>query len=380
MVGSADLLLSAASAGRRWSAPRSPGPPRRILLLRLERIGDLLMTLDALADLRARAPEAEIHLVVGSWNERLARLIPTVDRIETLDARWLSRGGAGTPTRALLQQVTAWRTVEYDLALNFEPDIRTNLLLAMSGAIRRWGFGSAGGGAFLTDPLDYDTTAHTADNAVRLVTHALPGPRIGMTGPRGLRVPDEARRTVRARLGTHGPTLVGINPSGGRRVKQWPPERFAAVATRLAREREATVVVVGAPEDRALADAVMAAIPDDVPLVDTTGTLDLVHLAALCQELSLLVTGDTGPMHLAAAVGTPIVAVFGPSDPARYAPGAAHSTVVQPDLWCSPCNRIRLPPSRCRDGVPDCLASIDADAVHEAAVALLVDAPGGTHG
>ena len=105
--------------------------------------------------------------------------------------------------------------------------------------------------------------------------------------------------------------------------------------------------------------------------IDASGTLDLPSLAALLGRLDLFITGDTGPMHLAAAVGTPVVALFGPSNPLRYGPLAAHQRVLRIDLPCSPCGQVRLPPERCRGHVPDCLDGISVDAVVAAAVELL---------
>ena len=382
-VGCADLLLAAATTGARWSPPpRLVLPPHKILLLRMERIGDLLMAVPAITALHTRAPDAELHLVVGSWNEKLARLIPGVTRIETLDPAWLARDTPGATTLELIRRAANWRAAGFDLAVNFEPDIRTNGLLALSGAPHRVGFHSGGGGAFLTRALPYDTTTHTAANTLRLVDTMLPGSP-GQVGDdavleaAGLEVPDVARQEMATRLAHAGPVVIGINPSGGRRLKQWDPDRFAQVATRLARAHHATVALgFGAPEDRPLVNAVMAAVPEDVHVVDLAGQLDLVGLAALCERLTLLITGDTGPMHMAAAVGTPIVAIFGPSDPRRYAPLAPKARVVRAELWCSPCNRIRLPPTRCRDRLPDCLAAIDADDVCQAAEELLAGGPG----
>jgi ADP-heptose:LPS heptosyltransferase len=106
-------------------------------------------------------------------------------------------------------------------------------------------------------------------------------------------------------------------------------------------------------------------------VVDVAGRLDLLTLAAVIERLDLLVTGDTGPMHLAVAVSTPVVAVFGPSDPARYAPRGPSDRIVRVDLPCSPCNRIRLPPARCVGHTPDCLASIATDSVFTTALSVL---------
>src|SRR3982751_4328191 len=155
LVTIADALLLPLAARRVFRRPPSAAP-MRILCLRLERIGDLLMTLPALAALRAAAPDATIDLVVGSWNRDLAAAIPAVNRVETLDADWLSRGDAGDPPLALAAEASQWRRRRYDLAINFEPDIRSNIALAAVGAAWTAGFGSGGGGALLDLAIEYD--------------------------------------------------------------------------------------------------------------------------------------------------------------------------------------------------------------------------------
>jgi lipopolysaccharide heptosyltransferase II len=376
LVGCADVALRAGAAVARLR-PRRPAPaePRRVLLLRLERIGDLLMTLGALAAVRRRAPAAEIDLVVGGWNEALARLIPDVDRCETLDAPWLARGPAGATAGELVGRARGWRQRGYDLAINFEPDLRSNALLALSGAPRRVGFRSGGGGALLTHACDYDPRAHTAANARRLVGLALPPVEAspapdGPDGPR-LAVPEEARQRAEAILSGARRPLVGVHASGGRPVKQWEPGRFGEVAARLARLHAATIVLTGTEGDRPLVDAVKAGLPPKMSVMDLAGRLDIVDLAAVLERLDLVVTGDTGPMHLAAAVGTPLVAIFGPSDPARWGPLSRSARIVCTELWCRPCNRIRLPPDRCAGVTPDCLSGVEVDDVYRAAEDLL---------
>jgi ADP-heptose:LPS heptosyltransferase len=164
---------------------------------------------------------------------------------------------------------------------------------------------------------------------------------------------------------------VGLHASGGRPVKQWHLDRFADVATQLSREHGATLVLTGAIEDRPLVDAVKAALPPDVAALDFAGSMELPVLAALLERLRLFITADTGPMHLAAAVGTPVVALFGPSDPDRYGPLADQARVVTANLWCRPCNRVRRPPERCQGRVPDCLDFIGVDMVLQSARELL---------
>jgi ADP-heptose:LPS heptosyltransferase len=132
-------------------------------------------------------------------------------------------------------------------------------------------------------------------------------------------------------------------------------------------------VLSGAPGDAAITGQVRAALPADVAVVDLTGRPDLLGLAAVLEGARLVLTGDTGPMHLAAAVRAPVVAVFGPSMPVRYAPRDTAHRVVRIDLWCAPCNMIRKPPARCQGHTPDCLAGVTVDAVTAAARSLAAE-------
>ncbi len=372
LVATADL----ATAPLGWFRSRRRTPAadvRRVLLLRLERIGDLLMVIDAIRDARAAWPNADIDLIVGSWNEGLARLIPEVTRVEVLDVPWLARDAAGASWPALIRRARAWRGRKYDVAINFEPDVRSNFLLFLSGARERWGYWSGGGGAFLTEALDYAPMTHVSDNARTLVAKAAgrtPETRSGVAaGPR-LVVPADVSTRAAARLGPIRGVLIGVHAAGGRESKQWHLDRFAAVARELAASRGATIVLTGGDGDRALVDEVKRGLVG-VPVVDAAGGLDVPTLAGVLARLDLFVTSDTGPMHLAAAVGTPVVALFGPAQPARYGPRASVERIVRVDLPCSPCGRVRLPPERCRGHVPDCMDGITVAAVLHAANALL---------
>ena len=377
MVGWADAAVEPFAAIRRWRRNPPPDhPPRQVLLFRLERIGDLLMTIEAIAAVRERAPAAEIRLVVGSWNAALARLLPAVDRIDTVDAPWLSQESTRSSAREVAELIRNWRRHEIELAINFEPDIRSNALLAASGAPRRIGYDTGGGGGFLTEALHYDRTVHTTANAMRIVERALPAASApGNDAGRGpaLRIPPDAiARAARRLAAVEGrDPVIGINPGAGRAIKEWPPERFAAAAARLAAHDGAAIVLLGSAAEKSTTGAVRDALPRRVPLLDLAGEVPLVDLAAVLGHLSVLLTADTGPMHLAAAVGTPVVGIFGPSDPVRYGPLAPQSEVVCAELWCRPCNRMRRPPPRCTGGIPDCLAAVSVDSVVDAARRLL---------
>ena len=373
LVGFADALLRPLALRRAFRASHRQTPPQRILCFRLERIGDLLMTAPALAALKALAPAAAIDLAVGSWNREIAAALPGVDRVETLDAAWLARpAGRGSSPLRLAATAAGWRTRRYDLAVNFEPDIRTNLVAAAAGARRTVGFASGGGGSLLDEAIDYDPREHTADNALALVRAAMG--RLPEAVDWSLRIPDARREQAAARLSPFGGRLaIGLHVSGGRAVKQWPEARFREVAEHLVRDRDAVIVLTGTPAERAQLDSVLSVLPPSRVL--DLSNADLLGAAAVIAQLDLFVTGDTGPMHLAHAVGTPIVAIFGPSDPRRYAPRGTRDTVVRIELPCSPCNRIRVPPARCTGHTPDCLEGISTAQVLAAIDDALRDVP-----
>ena len=372
LVTAADLVLRPL----RWLQPRRPSHSasvKRVLLLRLERIGDLLMVLDAIADARAAFPGAEIDLAVGSWNLDLARLIPGLHSIHVADVPWLARDSHADSWTALRAKAREWRQRGYDVVINFEPDIRSNYLAWRTRAPRRLGYWTGGGGAFLTDAYEYEPSWHVGANARALIARAADDTRTIGPADRAASMlvpPDAARARARQLLASAAGPLIGVHVSGGRESKQWHLDRFADVARALARERGATIVLTGSAGDRSLVERVRSQL-DGVHVIDVTGQLDLPELAAVLSSLDLLVTGDTGPMHLASAMDTPLVALFGPSDPARYGPSSSRQKVLRVQLPCSPCGQVRLPPERCRGHVPDCMDGIQVAAVLAAAAELL---------
>lgn len=369
VVGALDVALDACA---RVLGVKRPVPVaatvRRVLVFRLERIGDLVMTLEALADLRAALPSAHIALAVGRWNLELARLVPFVDEVVDISLPWIARHEGRDSWASAVGKARALATQRWDLGINFEPDIRSNLLLALTMATHRMGFASGGGAGVLATSIPFDVTRHTAWNARQLLQPLTRANISASSRPESLlTIPPsmEARLTevLREAGVPTGVPYVSVHASGGRPIKQWPPERFGEAAGALALEHGAFVIFTGTETDRGLVDFAMAALPDRVHAANLVGRLGLAELAALYTRSALVITGDTGPMHLAAAVGAPVVAVFGPSAPARYAPTHAASRVVRIDLPCSPCNRIRQPPARCQGHTPDCLAGVSAASV-----------------
>jgi ADP-heptose:LPS heptosyltransferase len=359
-------------------APRAPLPAaeiHKVLVLRLDRIGDVLMSLPALSDLRAALPAAHIRLAVGAWSAEVAKSAP-VDELLVWNAPWVGRKDEGALSwPELAARARALRSERLDLALDLTADPRAVLLGWLSGARRRFGYGNAGFGFLLTDVLPLDETVSWTEESRRAVAAAVGVPTpMGQPDPRT----DEDRAFARRLLGTLGlegrRPLVGLHPSGGRLVKQWPLERWAEVLGALQRDFGATVLVTGSAADGALAAQVAALVPER-PL-DLTGKLSVRETMAVIGELDLFLSPDTGPMHMACATDTPSVSVFGPSDPARFfsaagGPSARH-VVARAELWCSPCNLVRKPPAECcgPEG-PECLRAVGVAQVLEPARRIL---------
>jgi ADP-heptose:LPS heptosyltransferase len=364
-----------------WTAVRRPAPPppldpaavREVLVLRLDRIGDVLMSLPALHDLRAALPAARIRLAVGRWSEAIARSAP-VDEVLVWSAPWVGRASEGADHwRDLARKARALRTTPLDLALDLQGDVRASVLLALTGARRRAGYANTGGAWLLTDVVPLDETVSWVEQN-RSAVSQLVGRARGTDRPDPLTAADrDFGRHLFLNLGLQAKRpLVGLHPSGGRLVKQWDVARWREVVERLQRDFGATVLITGTEADRPLAEAVARGLPTRA--VDLTGKLSVRETMALIALLDLFLSPDTGPMHMAAAVGTPSVSVFGPSDPARYfsAPAGPRHLVVRRELWCSPCNLIRRPPAECAgDEAPECLRIVTVDDVYGAAATVL---------
>jgi heptosyltransferase-2/heptosyltransferase-3 len=369
----------AALRGGIAQAPPDPSSVREVLVLRLDRIGDVTMSLPALADLRAALPEARIRLAVGRWSEEIARSAP-VDEVLVWSAPWVGRPQEGAEgTRALFARARALGADGLDLAIDLQGDVRANLLLWATRARHRVGYANTGGAYLLHQVVALDETVSWVEQNRRAVAAAVgraPGalhadPATEADRAAGRRVLEEAGLLGR------GP-LVGIHPSGGRRIKQWDVAHWAEVAARLEAQFGAGVLLTGSAADRDLAASVKSRVP---AAVDLSGRLGLRETLGVLAGLDLFLSPDTGPMHLACAVGTPSVSVFGPSDPVRYfsGGGSGRHLVVRRELWCSPCNLIRRPPAECDTAEgPECLRLVTVDEVHAAAVRLLEDVSGFT--
>lgn len=342
----------------------------RILVVRLSALGDMVHALPAVAALRRAFPAARIDWLVDERYRELVELVPVVDHRITLP-RVHRVSGAPRVVRAL-------RAARYDVALDLQGLLKSGLLARGSGARRVIGFDRAhrrerAAGWLYTETPPLGAPVHVIERNLALAA-SLDAPPRPFEFPLADRPSDAVGRT-RAVLGIdRGRPFVLVSPGAAWRSKRWAPERFGTLAQRLRAARGLRTAVLWGPGERALAERVAAASAGAAAPAPATSVADLV---ALARAAALVVAGDTGPLHVAAAVGAPVVGIYGPSDPRRNGPWSPRDVVVSRCHQCR-CRQDRAGTTgvvvrRCAQAQP-CIASIAVDEVAQAAAGRLAAA------
>lgn len=309
----------------------------RILLIRLGAIGDVVHTLPALAALRRTWPQA--HLAWAVERGGAAKLLqgnPLLDELIELDMRgWRKRLGQAETWRAMAGAVQRLRGAQFDIALDFQGLLKSAGLAKLSGAARKIGFASEalrerGSAVLYTEQVTVDDRDHVIKKNLRLVEHLG-----GMLPDRyefPLALSAEDLVFAEAAAARCGGQFVILNPGGGWVTKLWSPAGFAEIADRLWQAYGLRSFVTYGPGETEMAQEIVAqAKTGQAELLDA----NLKQFMALAQRARLFVGGDTGPMHLAAAAGAPIVALFGPTSARRNGPFDVNDVVVERfDLDC----------------------------------------------
>jgi heptosyltransferase-2/heptosyltransferase-3 len=372
--------LSAPIVGR----PRRPSSIQRALIIRPDHLGDVLFAAPALERWReTTAGRIETTLSVGPWSREAAEHGPPVGDIEVFPYPGFTRAPKGPPWAPyvlLWREARRLRRRRYDLAVILRFDHWwAGLLCYLAGIPLRLGYDTMPLRHFLTHAVPYAGVQHEAQRNLALIEQALTlaGLPIGRPDdfPRLIfRLTEEereaARRLLAGRRLDDGRPLVVLHPSAGAPVKEWPAERFAEVGDALARQFGAHILITGARSDISQAWKVAARMREEA--VVTAGRTTLGQLAALLAESDLVIGADSGPLHLAVAVGTPTIHLFGPADPVLFGPWSdrpAEHVVIRAHCPCAPCNRLDFP----REELPRhrCMETISTAEVLRAAEELL---------
>ncbi len=301
----------------------------RLLILRLSSLGDILHALPAAASLRATFPEARIDWVVEEHWKDLIEFNPDLSNVIPVSTKaWRATPYQRGTWRDVRTAVASLRDAHYDAALDFQGLMKSALLARLSGAPRRIGFDAdfvkeSAAAMFYTELVCPPEGVHVVEMNLALARAAGAGDAV-MRFPLPTRPEDEAYIDEQLRA-HHLNDFFILSPGGGWGAKRWPLDRYVQLHNALARERGWRSFLNAGPGEEPLVEEFMAQArvvrPVHFPLT-------LRQLVALVRRARLLVTGDTGPLHVAAAVGTPLVALFGPTDPVRNGPYGGRAAVL----------------------------------------------------
>jgi lipopolysaccharide heptosyltransferase I len=332
----------------------------RFLIVKFGSLGDIVHCLPSVAQLRRAFPNAEIDWLIERKNRTPVDLSGLAVRLIPIDThQWRNSPGIGS-AREIAEFVWALRTDGYDCAIDFQGLVKSAFFAYLSGAPVRIGWDrdflrESVSRFFYTDVVE-PRRVHIIDQQMELLKPLGIDPDWNLETP--LRASAAAKRSVEDKLqGTRDYVL--INPGGAWPTKCWEAERYGALAARLMADGLPVAVTWG-PGEEEMAQRLLAASGNGIRTVQT----NLEELVALCQGAKLFVGGDTGPMHFAAAAGTPIVAIFGPTSSDRNGPFRREDVVVERRLACRPCyERTKCPLTH---NIWECMTHITVDHVYEA--------------
>jgi lipopolysaccharide heptosyltransferase II len=371
LVGGLCRCLGAAF--RSSESADSPPHLRAILVLLPCCVGDVLMATPMVDALRAYYSHARIDFAVGPWSRPILEGNPHID--ELVDTGGAGEGGA-FDVGAYLSLIGKIRRRRYDacFVLNRSPSMTALPFLARIPS--RVGLDSEGRGFSLTVRVPVEGVRHEAERY--LDTLRALGIQPAGQGMVFHPTEEDKKRVDELLPSVEGERrIIAIHPGGGSNpgmqlvAKRWPSERFAAAADAIMERSGRQIALVGGPSDSALSREIRA-IMKGRP-VDLTGDMSWGELGAFLQGCELFIGNDTGAMHMATAIGTPVVALFGPSDPRCYGPYKGKGTTIWHDVGCNPCFSRGRFNSECTEA--RCILSITVEEVVESAMPYLEGEP-----
>lgn len=309
------LALRAALLGPlRLLEPESrllPGAVKNILVIRKDRLGDLILSLPFLKNLRTAFPGAEITLLAQSFAGQIVS--DEVDRIISPDEPALAK-------KLKAQRFALAIDMHYDYTLS------TALLCRASGARWRAGFDIAGRGFLFNIRVPAEEKKHFIAETADILTSLGINPELGAPSVSVRGGDKEAAIALLKEKGLSRETLVAVHPGGFYKEQRWPPQRFTELLNRLHESKKFSFLLLGGPQDAELLGEISTGLRG--PHLNAGG-LELRLSAALTAQASLFIGNNSGPLHLACALGLPTVSTMGPTDPVRWNPVGARNTVVR---------------------------------------------------
>lgn len=333
----------------------SLGEPQKILIRSPNWIGDAVMSLPALMGIKSAFPVAEISILAKPWVADIFQGFSPPNKIILYESPGKHQGLTGK--MRLAQKL---KEENFDLAILFPNSFESALIAYLARIPKRAGYNTDGRGLLLTHPVPAaeKKKGHQIDYYLKLVNYlGLPTP---IRLPR-LKITEEQAFWAHQKLKSLGrknnETLVGLTPgSSYGPAKQWPIEKFAKLSEMMNKRFGARIIVLGSPNDRDIAQKILAAEPKMG--YDFTGQTTLAEAMALIAQCRVVITNDSGLMHVAAALQVPLVAIFGSTDPDHTGPLGELSRVIKKNIACSPCFKTKCPKNM------ECLEAISVEEVY----------------
>ncbi|MEA3328135.1 MAG: GT4 family glycosyltransferase PelF [Candidatus Omnitrophota bacterium] len=306
----------------------------KILITKFGSAGDLILVIPSLRAIRKRFPGSKITLLVEPGYLEIIQRCSYLDDIVTYDRRQKDRF-----LKRTIRLVNRLKQVDFDMVIDFQNTLRSHLISYLSCAPKRYGYARGIGKFLLTDKAgDFKAVMPPLKHQLRVLN--LLG--IDKMNEKLELWPSKEDEKKISNLFLNsgmkpGQLLVGINPGGSKRwvTKRWPLEKFAKLSNRLSQQLKAKILITGIGEETELGKKLVSLMKKNP--INVIGRTTPGQLACLIKRCQVYVTGDSAPMHVAAAMGTKLVALFGPTNPVRHLPSGNGHIVIKKQLKCSPC-------------------------------------------
>lgn len=345
----------------------------KLLIRATNWVGDAIMALPALRAVRTRFADAHIAILARPYVVQIYEGQGIADELIVYDRAGIHRGWSGRERLA-----SELRARHFDAALVLQNAFEAAWIAWRAAIPQRIGYNRDGRGLLLTKPIavpkKHEIPAHEKYYYLELIRRANWLEGLPEVSEISLRVTPDSLQQAEARLQSLGarpgtPRIaVGAGASYGS-AKCWPPERFAAALNALVRERDADVILFGTATESAVSSAIQGGL--NKKAIDLIGKTQIAELSALLAQCTTFLGNDSGAMHVAAAVGLPVVAVFGPTDPFGTTPVTPRNIIVQQRPYCSPCFLRRCPTDH------RCMTAIAPERVRDAVLQSLAEVPAG---
>jgi len=332
--------------------------PQKILIIRISSLGDIVNVLPAVACLKKRYPLAAIDWLVSSNYVNLLENNPDINRIIPWDRELWRTQQLLSAARKMTELIRQLRRREYDVAYDFQNQFRSGLLACAAKIPRRIGFEDSPehNSIFYTEKVGIISlkTVHVLEKALLLAGFSPADKKEFHIKPdaRDIGHVEGLLKSLPAEL--DGP-IITVCPSARWVTKRWPPQYFAELVTRLVDKLKARIIFIGSNSDIAIIEKIAAF--KDFPYLSAAGKTTMRQLAYLISLSRITITNDSGPMHVAAAMGVPTVSIFGPTDPVLTGPYGRNHSVIAARVDCIACGKRECP------GNIECLHQITPDQV-----------------